>query len=62
MKKIISLFSAFVMLLSIILWPTLTKRYTKRLNARKQKEIDEKYSAYLEIKRDELEKERNLLD
>ena len=52
-----SLVTAGAMLISMILWPVLTRRYTKK---QKQKEIIEKYGKYLDEKREELTIESKL--
>ena len=55
-----SLVTAGAMLISMILWPVLTRRYTKKQKKRKQKEIIEKYGKYLDEKREELTIESKL--
>ena len=55
-----SLVTAGAMLISMILWPVLTRRYTKKQKQRKQKEIIEKYGKYLDEKREELTIESKL--
>ncbi len=49
--------SSGAMLLSMLLWPTLTKLFNKRLRKKRNKEIRVKYSAYLARKRVELKEE-----
>ena len=49
-----------VMLISMVLWPLVTKLYNKRMKEKIRKEIEEKYSKYLDDKRKELEEERRL--
>lgn len=55
-----SLFTSGAMLLSMILWPTLTRIYNKKMKKKKSKELIQKYGAYLDEKKKELENERNL--
>lgn len=54
------LVSASAMLLSMILWPTLTKLFNKKLREEMQKELIEKYTNYLNEKRKELNIESKL--
>ncbi len=49
-----------VMIMSMILWPTLTKKYNKKRLKRERKRLIEKYTTYLNTKRQELEAERSL--
>lgn len=42
------------MLAGTILWPTLSRKYTKKKNEKRKKEIEEKYGAYLKKKETEL--------
>ena len=51
---------ASAMLLSMILWPTLTKLFNKKLREETQKELIEKYTHYLNEKRKELTLESKL--
>lgn len=55
-----SLVTAGAMLLSMILWPTLTRIYNKKMKKKKSQELIQKYGAYLNEKRIELENEKNL--
>ena len=52
-----SLLIAFAMLMSIILWPSLTRRYTKRQKAKKEEKRKTKYLAYLEEKKKNISEE-----
>ena len=52
--------AALAMLLSMILWPNLSKRYEKKMAKNKKQELIEKYTEYLDIKRKELQEEKNL--
>jgi len=54
------LVSSFVMMISILLWPLLTRRFNKKLKARRKKELIEKYTEYLKQKEKELQIEANL--
>ena len=45
---------AISMLAGTLLWPTLSRNYTKKKNEKKKKEIEEKYGAYLIKKETEL--------
>ena len=49
-----SLVTAGAMLTSIIIWPTLTRLFNKKLKKEKEKELKEKYGKYLAEKREEL--------
>lgn len=51
------LVSSGAMLISMLLWPTLTKIFNKRMRKKRNKEIKVKYSAYLIRKRTELQAE-----
>lgn len=55
-----SLVTSGAMLVSMLIWPILTKLYNKKLKAKKKKLLDEKYSKYLEEKKKELEEESKL--
>ena len=55
-----SLVTASAMLISIIVWPTLTKLFNKKLKARSKKELYEKYNKYLGEKEQELKAEQLL--
>ncbi len=55
-----TLASTGAMLISMLLWPTLTKAFNKKLRKMKKKEIIEKYTKYLNNKREELTIEQNL--
>lgn len=48
------------MMISMLLWPLKTQLYNKRMRKKKQQETIEKYTAYLEEKKDELRQEKNL--
>ena len=48
------------MLLSMLLWPTLTRRFNKKYKERKKKELIEKYTKYLSEKKKELLEEQKL--
>ncbi len=52
--------SSLAMLISMLLWPSLTKIFNKRLKKRKKKELIEKYTEYLNEKRKELTTEAKL--
>lgn len=52
--------SSFAMLLSMLLWPTLTKIFNKKLKNARKKELIEKYTKYLEEKKKELAIEAKL--
>ena len=60
-----SLVTAGAMLTSIIIWPTLTRLFNKKLKKEKEKELKEKYGKYLAEKREELKNaellQRNIL-
>ena len=51
------LITSVAMIISMIVWPTLTKRYNKKLKKKKKKLIEEKYTNYLNRKRNDLETE-----
>jgi len=55
-----TLISSGAMLISMVLWPSITKSFNKKIKASKEKEILEKYTKYLEEKRNELTLERSL--
>jgi len=55
-----SLASSTAMVMTMLLWPTLTKRFNKKIKAMKKKELIEKYNAYLNEKKSELDAERKL--
>lgn len=50
-----SLVMAVGMLASMFLWPLLTKRYQKKQKIKREKERQEKYGAYIEKKRNEID-------
>ena len=50
-----SLIIAFAMLASIILWPSLTRRYNKRHRKKKEEQRIKKYSEYLATKKKEID-------
>ena len=52
-----SLIIALAMLASIILWPSLTRRYNKRLKKKKEEKRRTKYTEYLESKKREIDEE-----
>ena len=54
------LVSSGVMLISMLLWPSLTKIFNKKIKEKRKKELNEKYTAYLNEKRQELLQEVNL--
>ena len=51
-----ALITSFAMLSSMLVWPTLSRRYNKRKRKEKRKEIIKKYNEYLQ------EKEKELID
>ncbi|HBA37655.1 MAG TPA: type VII secretion protein EssC, partial [Firmicutes bacterium] len=55
-----SLVSSLAMIASTLLWPTLTKIFNKTLKFRRKRELINKYSRYLNTKREELTKEQKL--
>ena len=55
-----SLVTSGAMLISMLLWPVLTKIYNKRIKKKNQKELIEKYSKYLQEKKEELASEAKL--
>lgn len=55
-----TLVSGVAMLLSTLLWPTLTKRYNKKMKKKKEEQLIEKYDEYLEEKKQELLAEQKL--
>lgn len=55
-----TLVTSSAMLLSTLLWPTLTKRYNKKEQERQKKENIIKYRKYLEEKKKEISEEANL--
>ncbi len=55
-----TLVSAAAMLLSMFLWPAVTRGYNKRIQKKRKKEILEKYNEYLKDKKIELENETKL--
>ena len=55
-----SLLTSIAMLISMFLWPTVTRHYNKKLQAKRKQEILSKYNKYLEEKRVELENETKL--
>ncbi len=54
------LLTGFAMLISMIVWPTITQKYNKKMKKLKKEEIIKKYTAYLNEKRKELSSEANL--
>ena len=55
-----SLAMCVLMIVSAVLWPSLTNRYTSKIKARKKEQLTKKYLEYLKVKRGELEKEYHL--
>ena len=55
-----SIVSSIAMLASTILWPTLTRMFNKVIKARRKRELINKYTKYLNKKREELETEQKL--
>ena len=55
-----SLITSGTMLLSMLLWPTITRMYNKKMKKKKKKEIIEKYNKYLNDKKQELSIETKL--
>ena len=55
-----SIVSAGAMLISMLLWPTLTRVYNKKLKIKNKEEVNEKYNKYLSEKKQELTSELNL--
>lgn len=49
-----------IMLISMLVWPLVTQGYNKKMRAKKKKEIHDKYTVYLNEKRQELEEEAKL--
>ena len=54
------LLTSIVMVTSIIVWPTITKNFKKKLDKQKKAQAKKKYTTYLAGKKEELEAERNL--
>ena len=52
--------TALAMLLSALLWPSLTRKYQKKLQIKKEQELKDKYNAYLDKKNKELDYEAKL--
>ena len=55
-----SLIFSFSMILGMILWPLLSRRFTSKISKRKKKQAIEKYTEYLEGKKQELKKEYDI--
>ena len=55
-----SLLVSIAMLVSMLLWPTITSHYNKKVQKKRKKEILEKYNKYLEEKKIELTNETKL--
>ncbi len=55
-----SLLSSGVMIVSMILWPLLSRSFDKKIRKKRKKEIADKYTKYLEAKEKELQQEQNL--
>lgn len=55
-----SLVVSLAMLISMILWPTVTKIYNKKMKKKAREEVIRKYDAYLNDKRKELNEEKKL--
>lgn len=49
-----SLIMGIAMMASVLLWPTITRKYEKKQKQKKERERQEKYSAYIELKRQEI--------
>ena len=56
-SEFLQIMSSAAMLLTSILWPTLTKKFNKKLKEKKNRELMEKYTRYLNGKRTELSNE-----
>lgn len=56
-RELPQLITAGSMLVSAIVWPVITRWYTKRLKKRKQKKLEKRYSEYLEERKVELDAE-----
>ena len=56
----LSLVTELLMLTSMLLWPVVTEWYNKRMRKKKEQEILEKYTVYLEDKKTELMNEQRL--
>lgn len=54
MQSISGIVTSVTMLLSSLLWPSLTRRYQKKIEKKKEKERQVKYSKYLEQKKKEI--------
>ena len=52
-----SIISAVAMIVSMLLWPLVTKRYNKKLKEKKKRKAIEKYQKYLGERREELARE-----
>ena len=59
-KQLPSLIMPLTMMISMLVWPLITRAYNKKLKKRKQKEIIEKYNKYLDDKKIELDNEYKL--
>ncbi len=59
-KSKTSIITSLTMLVSMLLWPLLTKFYNDRQRKKQRKLVEIKYSKYLAEKKEELENERNL--
>lgn len=59
-QAIPSIIMSSAMLVSMIFWPLLTRNFNRKKRKEKNKEINEKYTAYLELKDKELEAESRL--
>ncbi len=55
-----NLLSSLAMIASTLLWPTLTKMFNKALKFKRKRELINKYTRYLDTKREELSKEQKL--
>lgn len=55
-----SLVTSGAMLISMVLWPLLTRIYNNKMKEKRKKEIEKKYSEYLKEKEEELIKESKL--
>ena len=54
------LITSAAMIISMLVWPTVTKKANKKINERRTRIAKRKYSEYLNIKKQEFEEERNL--
>ena len=59
-SQIVNIIQCLTMLLAMLVWPIITKRFNKKLKEKRKKEIVEKYNKYLAGKRKELAEEEKL--